>query len=280
MLKTIIGDIPIDFIVKNNVDCSMPWLYSFIKDNSNRDIICSLEHDNYVTPRGQKIYSEEGLSWWKDGFDFEIAITGKDNKILGVMHTDRYWENISITKTDAVAISVFKTLCEIAFRNIALFHKGIVVHASAIDFQNNGIIFTGSSGTGKSTHANLWQKYKGAEILNADRPLLRINNINKSEVRVYGTPWSGTSEQHLNKSVPLSAIFILEQYHANEIHILRPQQIISLLSARCYLPYFDKELMEVALSNVGEIIEKVPVYLLKCKPDLESVEKVISWLKM
>lgn len=276
MLKTSIGEISIDFIARGNIDYSMPWLYSFIKDN-NRDIICSLEHDNYVTPRGKKIYSEEGLSWWKDGFDFEIAITGKDNKILGVMRSDRYWENISLTKTDAASISVFKTLCEIAFRNIVLFHKGVVVHASAINFQDNGIVFSGSSGTGKSTHANLWQKYKGAEILNADRPLLRINN---NKVRVYGTPWSGTSEQHLSKSTPLSAIFMLEQHHANEIHILRPQQIISLLSARCYLPYFDGELMNIALSNVGEIIGKVPVYLLKCKPDLESVEKVISWLKM
>jgi hypothetical protein len=64
----------------------------------------------------------------------------------------------------------------------ALFHSSVVSH------QGKAYMFLGKSGTGKSTHSQLWLKYiDGTELVNDDNPVVRIID---GEARVYGSPWS------------------------------------------------------------------------------------------
>jgi hypothetical protein len=138
-----------------------------------------------------------------------------------------------------------------------------------------GIIFSAPSGTGKSTHANLWVRHLGAMILNGDRAALRTVN---NEVNVYGTPWSGSSHLFLNRKAPLKAIVLLEQASYNKIEELPRDRAVSLLTPRCFLPYFDSELMELSICNLEEIIKRIPIYLLKCRPDYEAAETVMNYI--
>ena len=48
----------------------------------------------------------------------------------------------------------------LAFENVLINHTGFILHSSFISWQNNGILFTAPSGTGKSTQADLWKKYE------------------------------------------------------------------------------------------------------------------------
>ena len=57
-------------------------------------------------------------------------------------------------------------------------HDGLVIHSSSIAFRDKGIIFTAPSGTGKSTHVNLWEQTFGREVtvVNDDTPAIRFIN--------------------------------------------------------------------------------------------------------
>ena len=78
----------------------------------------------------------------------------------------------------------------------------LLIHASVTMKDGKGYLFLGKSGTGKSTHSQLWLKHiPGTELLNDDNPAVRLIN---DEVIVYGTPWSGKTPCYKNKQVPLA----------------------------------------------------------------------------
>jgi hypothetical protein len=181
------------------------------------------------------------------------------------------WSKAEVTYLDnqMAKLGVAGFLYEILFRNRILFKRGLVLHASAISWEGQGLAFTAPSGTGKSTQARLWAKHMGALILNDDRPALRII---KNITYVYGTPWSGKKKLYHNASAPLTALVLLEQAAENQIIRLQVPTAVSKIMPRCFLPYYDQEIMAMCLNNLGEMLARTPVYLLKCRPDKESVE--------
>lgn len=278
MTKIVVGSIPAFLNAERDLQKYILWFEPFKQDHTSAEVGLHFFCGDDISIHGQKIYSENGLEWRRDGSYYEVVINSSiHKKPIAVMRADSNWRNISITGTYKALPGVFRTMSEIAFRTTILFYQGIVLHASAISYNGKGLVFSAPSGTGKSTHAYLWAIHKGAEILNADRPALRII---EDQVRVYGTPWSGTSDQFVNKSAPLTAIFLLEQSLQNKVGVISPQEVLQRLAARCYLPYFDGGLLGMALDNIGLIMERIPVYLLKCRPDKQSVEKVVSWLNL
>lgn len=161
----------------------------------------------------------------------------------------------------------------IGFRYMLLRREGVQIHCSSIDYKGKGLIFSAPSGTGKSTHVGLWCELFGDDvtIINEDRPAIRyIDNA----PMICGTPWSGTSDNFVNKIVPLSGIVMLEQAPENTIERLSGPIVLQLLMPRCFLPYFDAELMVEAMNILERLVKDVPVYLLKCRPDYEAVELV------
>lgn len=64
----------------------------------------------------------------------------------------------------------------------------LLFHGSCISVDSKAYLFTAKSGTGKSTHTQLWKKRFGerAVFINDDKPLLKIS---AQGVTVYGTPW-------------------------------------------------------------------------------------------
>ena len=159
----------------------------------------------------------------------------------------------------------------VPFRNLLLLKNGLQIHCSSIEYEGKGFIFSAPSGTGKSTHIKLWRELYGDKvtIINEDRPAIRyINNI----PMICGTPWSGTSDNFTNSIVPLSNIIMLEQATANSIERLDPLRALQLLMPRCFLPYFDSELMQKGINTLERLIKDIPVYLLKCMPNYEAVE--------
>jgi hypothetical protein len=142
-----------------------------------------------------------------------------------------------------------------------------------------GIVFSAPSETGKTTQARLWCERKRAELVNNDRPAVRIHG---SEAYAYGTPWSGFGDECRNICAPVSAIVMLEQAPDNSICRIGGRQALQKLMPRCFLPYFDKSLMDGAISIIDSLIQKVPVYCLRCRPDYGSVDLVYNtiWNKV
>lgn len=194
--------------------------------------------------------------------------------------SDIDWKDIDIHYTENFQTanrSMIDCALGAAFNNIIIANGGLVVHSSAIHYQNKGIIFSAPSGTGKSTHAKYWREYLGAGIINDDSPALMIKN---NDVLVCGTPWSGSTDLYSSICVPLHVIIVLSQHHCNEIYRMNNKEIIHALFPRCLFPYHSPQLINMAFENFTKMIGSVPVYHLKCTPSLEAAKLVKSYLQL
>lgn len=216
---------------------------------------------------------DDFILWQRGENGTRLGLMGKDKNLGQMIYANLLWDQIRVV-SDIANLSAFAgSVGELVFRICILQHMGLVIHASAIEWNNKGIAFSAPSGTGKTTQAKLWRNLLGAAILNGDRPAMRII---EGAPMIYGTPWSGSSPDFQNASVPLSAIIMLEQDRDNSIRELSNREAIGRLAARAFLPYWDRDLMDLALANLEKIIQSVPVYQLHCRPDQEAVELVLQ----
>lgn len=148
-------------------------------------------------------------------------------------------------------------------------HQGLVLHASAIAHQGRAVLFSAASGVGKSTHTRLWQKQFGAEaaaILNDDKPALRLLD---GQWWVYGTPFSGNSDENRNQRCPLHALVFLERSAHNAIRPLSVEEALPYCLFN--LPPYRREVNQSKLmALLGQLLPAVPVYLLSCNMDPEA----------
>lgn len=247
-----------------------------IKGNSEQipDMNLCIRYEEKILVPDNAISLDEHIKWAnKDREEINIFLSDKKETLFCLKSNNVFDKAFILANVkERHMISQFEgTLGEILFRNCLLNHQGMVIHASAIAYEQKGILFSAPSGTGKTTQANLWKKYKGAKIINADRPAIRIV---ENEPYIYGTLWNGSSKECINTSVRLSMIVVIEQSPVNEIIRLTGKEAVSKVMPRCFLPYFTKAMMDLALENLENIIGMTPVYLLKCRPDKEAVELV------
>lgn len=185
--------------------------------------------------------------------DSDICVSASDKEIES--------ENAFMPSAPA---EVCESLC--IYRNIAEKlpdFNCFVFHGAAITCDKNGYIFTAPSGTGKTTHINLWKKYLGdrVDIVNGDKPVIRCPN--NAGCTVFGTPWCGKEGLHKNRSAPLNAVCILKQSKINNIVKLDNITAVKYLMRQVYLPK-DENALNRTLSLLGNLIESTPVYLLEC----------------
>lgn len=136
-----------------------------------------------------------------------------------------------------------------------------VFHGAAIEYGGNAYLFTAPSGTGKTTHINLWKQYLGekVDIINGDKPIISVGD---SSI-VYGTPWAGKEGYQRNTSAPLKSICIIKQGRVNRIARLNTSDAVGHLMRQVYLPQ-DPTALSKTLTLLGMIIENTPVYILEC----------------
>ena len=154
--------------------------------------------------------------------------------------------------------------------NIAAVGRGAVAfHSSVIRFRDRGVLFLGESGTGKSTHTQLWREHiPGAELLNDDSPIISDGD---GIPQVWGSPWSGKTPCYRNEHLPIAAIVRLSQAPHNRIRRLRPIEAIGALLPSAP-PAFsrDEQLQDNVCTLLSQVIENVPVYHLECRPDADA----------
>lgn len=147
--------------------------------------------------------------------------------------------------------------------------KTILLHGSFVEYNGNGIVFTGYSGIGKTTQAQLWKKYLGADIINGDKVFLR--EIDK-RVYAYGLPWKGSSSYCLNKKAPLKAVIVLRQAKENKIRKLTETECMEFFMPHIFLSHWDERCLQHTLDTFESVLRKVSVWLLECRPDEEAVK--------
>lgn len=148
------------------------------------------------------------------------------------------------------------------------YYSAFLMHASCVNFNGNGVIFAGNSGVGKTTQAELWQKYLGAEIINGDKAIVReIDGCFYG----YGLPWKGSSDYCLNQKTKLKGIVVLCQSNENKITKLNSVEATEKFMPHVFMPYWDGKCLDNALITFNGVVENVPVFLLECRPDEDAV---------
>ena len=159
-------------------------------------------------------------------------------------------------------------LNRIGLETLLLGQDGLLLHASLIEYAGKAVAFAGPSGVGKSTQAALWESM-GAEIINGDRALLRMQ---QGKVMAYGSPYAGTSGIYKNISAPLQAVVLLQQAQENELTRLTPGQAFRQLFPEITLHRWDKAFVEKGTDLCLAMLERLPVYLLRCRRETAAAE--------
>ncbi len=204
---------------------------------------------------------------WNGKWLMEVAPT-LEAPIRLCMITDKSFSKVQFRVLGCIRFSV-TTMLMMMFSFSTASMDTLLIHASVTMNGGKGYLFLGKSGTGKSTHSQLWIKnIEGCELLNDDNPALRV--CDDGVVRVYGTPWSGKTPCYRNLDVPVGAIVDLHQAKKNVIK----QQSLPEAYASIYVSFsgyrFIKNMADGYHATNAKIVSSVPCYSLDCLPNPEA----------
>lgn len=147
-------------------------------------------------------------------------------------------------------------------------HNTLLIHASVVGNGEWAYPFTAKSGTGKSTHSNLWMTHiPGTELINDDNPIIRISD---GTAYVYGSPWSGKTPCYRNVKRRLGALTKIERAPLNSMERLPPVKAFATILPACSSMKWDSTIYNNLCDTITRIVESVPVYTLHCLPDKEA----------
>ena len=147
--------------------------------------------------------------------------------------------------------------------------SALILHSAYIEYEEQAILFTGPSGIGKSTQADLWVKYKNAHVVNGDRSILQKRD---EQWNACGFPICGSSKISENKNYPIRAIIYLSQNPTDTVQCLYGFQAFQKTLSEISVNYWNKKATEKALGLVENLCKEIPMYFLKCTPTLNAVD--------
>lgn len=163
------------------------------------------------------------------------------------------------------------------FYTEAIKFNGMLLHSSCIVVDGVAYAFSADSGTGKSTHTQLWMKRFGdrAYMLNDDKPCIREID---GTVYACGTPWSGKYDYSTPAVVPLGGICFLQRSETNWIKKADTKKAVFNIFSQTV-----RRLGPNAMNKLFDVIEtifaKVPLYELGCNISDEAVDTSYNAMK-
>ena len=221
----------------------------FVVDIANLNIVINCKYD----------YTKRFCSDYLTDDDADFSVTVSEDEIKKEIEISQY--NPSPPYAESIC----------AYREIAEklpYYDRCVFHGAVISYDNKGYIFTAPSGTGKTTHIRLWQKYlDGVEIVNGDKPVLHIT---EEDVTAYATPYAGKEGYENHTSVELSGICLIEQAKENSIRRMEVSECLMRIMMQMYKP-FDTAGTVKTLDMLDRLLRNIPVYLLSCDISEQAV---------
>ena len=242
---------------------------SSIEINDNPPVFIGHSFEDSEIPYEWRIYCNDDellihIVFFEDEHFVETLATV--NFINRTIEVDIVPRTKVMVKTDPL----FHPLGSLLMVYLSNFCDGFLIHASGVKDENNGYLFTGVSGIGKSTISQLW-KEQGALVINDDR--LWIQQVD-GEWKMFSTPMMNYIQKPL--SSPLSKMFLLSQSPENTISQVSKTQGSLRLMSNCIQHLFDREMIASHLDTIFELTKIIPVYELGFKPTYEVVEVIKS----
>lgn len=148
-------------------------------------------------------------------------------------------------------------------------YNGILLHSSCIVVDGMAYAFSADSGTGKSTHTQLWLKYFGdrAHMLNDDKPAIRLID---GKVYACGTPWSGKYDYSSPEIAELAGICFLERSEENWIRKADTGKAVFNIFSQT-VRKLNADRMDMLFDVLEQIFAQVPLYEFGCNISREAV---------
>lgn len=210
-----------------------------------------------------------------------------ESRLIGVKGTEGYYACYQEVASDKARVllardriqglhidPVFTSLLALERRLIA--RDSLILHCAYMVYQGEAILFSAPSETGKTTQANLWEKYRGSRTVNGDRALL---GKRKGRWTAQGWPVCGTSEVCHNEEFPIRAVVMLSQAKENQAQQLPPGRAFPLLYSQITVNKWNMKDHLHAIDLIQELAEGVPVLHLGCTISEEAVECLEKALK-
>ena len=154
-------------------------------------------------------------------------------------------------------------------------HYRFFLHASTVIYKGKAYLFSGPSGSGKSSHASIWEKEFGATILNGDKALI---SVSPEGCRVYGSPVAGSSEIYRNESAPIAAIFLIKKSTRNCVQTISTRKAFLAIYSEAIKSKWDATFNSNIL-EMAEILQKTtPIHSLECLLEKSAVECILQTL--
>lgn len=231
---------------------------------------CEAEHLLSTELCKENLPSLYGISYLSAGEKTLVFFPQNDTKHFLRVNREDY-SNWQLTMQEDCSDVCFMELLMAGFYSYISLKDALLMHASAVSYQDQAIVFTAASGTGKTTQAELWQKYREAVILNGDKVFLKQET---DGIHAWGSPWKGSSPYSENKSAVLNAIIVLEQAEENAIRKLSGLETLEKVIPHIFLPQWDRKCENAVLNFLDQVLRTTDIYFLQCRPDEEAVALV------
>lgn len=167
------------------------------------------------------------------------------------------------------------TLSFMALEQRMLEQQGVILHCSFVEYKGYGILFSAPSGTGKSTQADLWEKYRECRVINGDRALIQKQG---DEFYAYGWPVCGSSQISRNTCVPIRGIIQIAQGKENCVKVEEKKIRLNQLLPEVTVNRWNAETYLKALDYIEEMLEKIPIIHYSCDISEQAVETLEDYL--
>lgn len=245
---------------------------NFISKDKGEDIL--LEYIEIKEPlriKGSLVY-ENTIKFYQTskGFIHELYPGLNRPAYAWVIPKNKHYYEVKYLSGEEKNIDYSRNIIEIMnIEQVLNSYNTFILHSAFINWQNKGILFSAPSGTGKSTQAELWERFENAEIINGDKS--GIKKVN-DRWTAYGLPIAGTSGIYKNKKSEISHIIVLRQGKENKLTKLSPREAFIKLYSETIVHTWDKEFQENIINMITDVVKNVQIYQYECLPDKSAVD--------
>lgn len=201
------------------------------------------------------------------------AVEEQDRKIAVIEYSESRTIKVFLNPDEAMVWNG-SNLFGMLSMEMAFLHFGMMMlHSSFIWKDGHAILFSGVSGAGKSTQAEIWEKNAGYEVINGDRSLVGMRN---NVWTANGVPLAGSSGIYKNKTGILDAIVLLEKSENLKIRKLAPMEAFAKLLPQLTVHDWDSGFIEEISKILQNMVENVPVFVLQCYITPQTIPLVLG----
>jgi len=188
--------------------------------------------------------------------------------ILRFSLKNKEWD-LWLDTTDNEADPIEYPLDGLILYYLTVLHGDIMIHASGVCYKGQGYLFSGISGSGKSTMVKLWDM-SGVKVIHDDRLIIRKEG---KGYMMYNTPVYNNDEPHESW---LDRIYIIEHGKENELRTLKEAESVSSIMTNCIQHNWDTDIIARLLDSVSDLSSAVPVARFYFRPDRSAIEHIIE----